>query len=547
MLTDLTPRFTLFPAIACLLFTACGDAGSAPVTPTATIAHGSTALTVEPGGSGNVEFAIVRNDGHSATIHFTVDNVPLGVVAQFSPASVSGSAVATTLAVTVGFLTPTGSYTLQARVTGEGVSDKTIPVTIAVVQPGIALTIEQSAASVEQQKSVTVPVTVSRRDGYAGTVGLTVVGLPAGVSAAFEPTTLLPDQTTSTLTFTAALSASIASSPVTIRATGAGVIHATSPFEVTITHTTTPGILLVSNPALVQLRAGETADASIEIRRFAGYQGALNFELSVAPAGITASFTPSESDPNIMVMRVSAAADATLGNKLITFRATGSGISSAESQVTAQVISHPTFAFAANSIVTFTQGTTATNGLNVQVNRIGGFSEPIRLTAEGVPAGVSITPDVNDFEIPGSGSSGLFTYVAAADAAPGPQSFTVRGVSTVTGKTASVVVPLVVRARGSYSLSASETTITMPTGTNRIIDLTITRTGGFSGNISLSLLNAQLGVFSVFTPATTSGSSVRMLIGTALGTTPRTFTVSVRSTAPGADPVELPLTIIVTP
>lgn len=531
-----------------VLFAACsGDnGGPEPVMPTATITHGSAALTMPQGGGGSIVFSIDRKDGHTGTVHFSVVDAPPGVVAGFSPASVSGTARLTTLSISVAILMEVGTHTLQVRVTGEGVETTTIPVTLTIVQPRIALTIDQQMATVEQQGSVSIPITVSRFDGYTGTVGLTALELPAGVTAKFEPTTLLPGETTSTLTLTASLSATTSSSPVTIRATGTGVIQTTAPFDVTVTPTTTPGVLLVPTPAFVQVRPGETAEAIIEVRRFVGYDGALNFALSAAPAGITATFTPGE-DPNMVVMRVSAASDATLGARVITIRATGSGIESAESQLTARVISHPTFAFVANSAVAITQGTTATNALIVQVNRIGGFAEAIRLNVEGVPAGLTITPDMNGVEIPGTGFSGVFTYVADVDAPPGPRNFTVRGVSTLTGESTSMLVPVVVRARGSYTLALSQTSITIPRAGHRFVELTITRTGDFSGNISFSLVTTSFDVFAQFTPATTSGSSVQMRVSSAMDAMPRTYTVVLRATSPGADNVELPLTVTVTP
>jgi hypothetical protein len=211
-------------------------------------------------------------------------------------------------------------------------------------------------------------------------------------------------------------------------------------------------------------------------------------------------------------------------------------------------VPHPTFEFRGGfPLVTFTQGTTASNGLLSSILRIGGFSEPIRLSLTGLPFGVTMSPEIEGYEIPGTSTSGSFSYVATNDAAPGPHTLTLHGVSTITGKTASASVPIMVRARGAYTLSTVPSPIAASRTTPLNYTVNITRTGGFSGPVTLATTNFISGLSVGFTPSANTGSTATMTVFANASVAAGTYQFFIRGTSPGADDVELPISIIVPP
>jgi len=99
--------------------------------------------------------------------------------------------------------------------------------------PDFALSANPSSLSVTRGASASATIMVSRTGGFAGSVSFSVSGLPAGVTASFNPTAT---SSTSTLTLTA--SATAATGPATLTITGVSG---------TLTHSTTIS-LTVNSP-----------------------------------------------------------------------------------------------------------------------------------------------------------------------------------------------------------------------------------------------------------------------------------------------------------
>ncbi|MGP8243026.1 MAG: hypothetical protein ACLQVN_00735 [Bryobacteraceae bacterium] len=104
-------------------------------------------------------------------------------------------------------------------------SISTSPLTVTVVPGGTA--IDTAVVSVSQ--------------GFTGTVGLSASGLPAGVTASFNPPSITGSGL-STVTFTAASSAALGSTFVTVSGQSGSVTHASLAY-VTVA-TPAPGTML---------------------------------------------------------------------------------------------------------------------------------------------------------------------------------------------------------------------------------------------------------------------------------------------------------------
>ena len=107
------------------------------------------------------------------------------------------------------------------------------PVLDVIFNPGTspAFTVSASptSVSVAQGGSGTSTISTTVSGGFNSSVSLSASGLPAGVTASFNPASIAaPGSGSSTLTFTASSTATTGTSTVTVTATGGGITHTTT-------------------------------------------------------------------------------------------------------------------------------------------------------------------------------------------------------------------------------------------------------------------------------------------------------------------------------
>ena len=189
-----------------------------------------------------------------------------------------------------------------------------------------------------------------------------------------------------------------------------------------------------------------------------------------------------------------------------------------------------------------------TAAIAVTVGRSGGYAGAIDLTVEGLPTG--LTASASPASVANGTTSSSITLTAAATAAAGTTSITVRAKGTgVTDQTA--VLSLVVTAANvtptpAYTIAMSPTTLSATAGGAAVKSkLTITRTGGFTGAVTVAVAGSPTGVTSTMsafsadtstltvTPSATAATATTTLTVTAqaTGLTDRTATVSLGITA----------------
>jgi hypothetical protein len=118
----------------------------------------------------------------------------------------------------------TGTTTGLIRVTtpdGTAASANSFTVTV----PDFAISASPSAQAVPLGKSGTYTVTISPMSGFAGSVALSVTGLPSGATATFSPSSTT---SSSTLTVQVAHNARLTTSTLTIRGTSGSLNHTTT-------------------------------------------------------------------------------------------------------------------------------------------------------------------------------------------------------------------------------------------------------------------------------------------------------------------------------
>jgi hypothetical protein len=114
---------------------------------------------------------------------------------------------------------------------------------VTIVQPGdFSLSASPTSLTVAQGASGSSTITVNPLNGFTGSVALAASGLPAGVTASFNPTSTTG---TSTVTFAASSTAATGTANVTVTGTSGSLSHTTT-IALTVTNGTGNGGVTVS-------------------------------------------------------------------------------------------------------------------------------------------------------------------------------------------------------------------------------------------------------------------------------------------------------------
>jgi hypothetical protein len=147
------------------------------------------------------------------------------------------------------------------------------------VTTGFSVAAAPNAVSLAQGASNTSTITVTSTGGFTSAVDLSASGLPAGVTAGFNPPSTT---TTSTLTLTASSSATTGPVAITITATSGN-----STQTATINLNVTPPAsysLSAGAPNQGTISPGGSAQSTITVSPANGYTGTVTLSCSVAPA-----------------------------------------------------------------------------------------------------------------------------------------------------------------------------------------------------------------------------------------------------------------------
>jgi hypothetical protein len=226
------PVRTLLTAIVAATLVACS--GGTDPSSSIHIALSSGTLTIAQGSNGTVDVTLTRSAGFTGGVALSVEGLPTGVVGTFNPSIVTTDASVLTL--TVGAAVPVGNTTVTVRGRAAGLPDKTATFTLAVAAApagGFTLSVAPTTVTAPQGATGNATVTITRTGAFTGPVSLTATGLPNGVTATFNPS--IATGNTSTVTFTAVVTATLGQAPVTIRGNATGLSERTTPVTLAVT------------------------------------------------------------------------------------------------------------------------------------------------------------------------------------------------------------------------------------------------------------------------------------------------------------------------
>jgi hypothetical protein len=256
--------------------------------PTLSITLSATTLTVAQGASGSATVTATRGGGFSGAVTIAVSGMPNGVNATPAPSTIAAGSTTSTVDIGVGSAVAAGSYTLTVRASGTGVSDATATLALTVTattQGDYTLFISPATLSLPQGQQGTATVNIARTGGFTGSVGLTVNGAPAGMTASLNPT----NTTTNSSTLSVAVGASVAAGDYTLTVNGSatGIAAKSATLSVSVTGSSSGGSLtwqfcLASGiPVWFAVRDGNGPWTAVT-----GTNGAFSFDINGATGGV---------------------------------------------------------------------------------------------------------------------------------------------------------------------------------------------------------------------------------------------------------------------
>lgn len=308
----------------------------------------------------------------------------------------------------------------------------------------------------------------------------------------------------------------------------------------------TPSSIVVSvDNASLTIARGASATTNVTLAR-TNYTGAVGLTAPDAPAGVTVTFAPASltGSASSSVATIAVGATATAGTYTITLTGSGSGVTAATRAITVIIPAPAITVTSGAATANVVQGQTAT--VPITITRAGGFTGDIALTATGVPTGATATFAPATL---GAGVTASTLSIAGGTAAAGTYPIVVRANGTgVTEQTATVTVTVTAAQTPTVSLASNPAALSVQAGASGTSTLTITRGGGFTGDVALTLDTPPAGITGTFAPTTLSGTTLTstLTLSAAANLAPGIYTVTARAAGTGVTAATTALTVTVT-
>ena len=513
------------------------------VTASCSMVFTPSTITVAPGGTTTV--ALTCPSAGSAISMYPF-GTPSGITATLSSSTlaVNGSV---TMTVSAASTAVQGSSVMGIYATEANGALQEPNIGITVTGPNSAVTLTPSTMTLSPGGSATVGVSWSSV-GFPN-ANVAVGGRPQGVSVSFGATSA----TSQSLTFSAS-SAAVNGKYTILLQVMSGVNMRTATLNVVIAPQ--PACTLATNPAAsIGLLAGTSATVSVTC---AVTQGTFSAPLTLSAAALTSTSAASATSGSVAGITVQAPATLTAGSSASVTIASASTVKAGtyQLQVTASgsgftktiavpltVSEPPICSLAATpSSVSLTLGQSTTTKLSCTVSQ-GAFTTPLSLTLASLPTGV--TAQLSPATLT-AGSTTTLTLTAATTAKAGTANLSLTAASG--GFTQTITVPVTLTAPPTFTLTPSQTTLTLKAGSPVQVSLSSQLSAAFNSAIALSSTGLPTGVTASFSKASLSapGSGTSVLTFTATSAAKiGTYTINAVGTGGGVTQSE-PITLTIT-
>lgn len=430
---------------ALTVLAACSSGGDGGTDPTGsfTISVSPAAISVVQGGTGQATVTLTRVDGFAGTVNFTVQGAPAGVTGSVSGGG-AGTVSTGTVTITVGAAVPTGTYNLTLRAAASGLADRTAAFSLTVTASGgFTIGTTLPTLSVAQGAGGTATVTLTRTGAFAGAVALAVSGVPAGVTATWDPASIAAGSTTADLDVTVGAAVAPGNYPLVITGTAAGLPNATANLTLSVV-AGTGSFTIAASPAVLEIQQGSTGQTTITVTRSGGFTGPVSLALTGTSAGITASFqpavVPAGSTTSVVTITIPPVAPAPapargerggaftpVGDYPLVFTGTAEGLPNATATVNVGVSPAPGGSFTMQ--VAPTSGSVQAGNSTqstLTITRTLPFVGGVGFTVTGVPASATVT--FSPVAITAGGTTTQVTFSTSTAVVPGIYPIQITGI-----------------------------------------------------------------------------------------------------------------------
>ena len=193
-------------------------------------------------------------------------------------------------------------------------------------QPDFTISASPSSRSVAQGGQTTYTVTTGALGGFGSAVALRVTGLPSGVTASFNPTSITGSGS-STLTLTASAGASTGTVTLTITGTSGALAHSATP-SLTVTGAgPAPDFSVAVAPASRSTTRGSSATYGVTVSPLNGFTGTVTLSASGLPTGVTATLKPTSLTSGNSAFTVTIGQRTVRGTYTVTVKGTSGSLS----------------------------------------------------------------------------------------------------------------------------------------------------------------------------------------------------------------------------
>ncbi len=279
-----------------------------------------------------------------------------------------------------------------------------------------------------------------------------------------------------------------------------------------------PDFTLSGSPGSQTVIQGSGSSYGIIVGPTGGFTGQVSLSVSGLPVGANASFSPNPAAASSS-LSVTTSASTPVGTYLLTITGV-SGSLTHTTTVTLVVNAPPNFTLSGSpASQTVTQG--GATSYIVTVVQAGGFTGQVSLSVSGLPSGAngSFAPN------PATTSSNL-SVTTSASTPIGTYTLTITGVSGTLTHTSTVMLLVSATLPPDFTLSESPASQAVTQGGATNYSVTVVSTGGFTGQVSLSVSGLPSGAISSFTPNPTTTSS-SLSVTTSASTPVGTYTLTI--------------------
>ncbi len=350
-------------------------------------------------------------DNYSTTVHMSCSGLPTWAACQFGAPVLTisaGSVGSPSLVVTTTSAAQVGTYQFtviatDGTFTQQGAAALQVQ---ASPPPAIQGVISPSSATISAGQSTGLEITILSQYGAAGSLSLQCSSNPSGTTCAFNPATAtLPANGSATGQLTLQVGSSVPDGSYTFNVV-ATVGSLTSQIPVTL-QVQSPDFSGTIGPGSEAVPIGESTNFSINLTSLNGESGAVSFQCSNLPSGVTCAFTPAS--PTLPIdgslteqLSVQASSAAQTGNYPLTVSATIGNLTH-QFSATLEIEQAPGFTGSitpGSTTLSVGQSANFTIGLNSQ----SGASGNVSFQCLNAPTGTACTFNPTTANLPANGN-----------------------------------------------------------------------------------------------------------------------------------------------